>query len=226
MFAAITRPSSLAFGVLTLGAWGLLAGAGQGASAVSPSLPREVIPQTLGMWTGAPVQMDRRVFEILETRDVTVTEYRMGQEPPVWLAQVEGFGKRAAFHPPELCYVGSHFEVVERGPLSVIVNGRQKQVMRLVVSQGQERFEAWYWFTANGRVTPSYYQQQWWLLLDAVHRKPMVGSLVRISTPLDEPHDSHRRLLAFVTSLDAASGQGGSRSQASQGSHQDEAGRS
>jgi len=86
--------------------------------------------------------------------------------------------------------------------------------MRLVVSQGDERFEAWYWFTANSRVTPNYYQQQWWLMLDAIRRKPMTGTLVRISTPLNDSAASHRRLLAFVTSLDASTPAPGQSSQA------------
>ena len=202
MLATVTRPSALALGVLALAAW--LLWSGQPSVSLVP-LSREAVPLTLGPWAGKPVQMDPRVFEILETKDVTVMEYRMGEEAPIWLAQVEGFGKRAAFHPPELCYVGSHFEVFERGPLEVVINGQQKRVMRLVVGQGRDQFEAWYWFTANGRVTPSYYQQQWWLMTDAIQRKPMAGTLVRISTLMEDVASSHRRLLAFATSLDAAS---------------------
>jgi EpsI family protein len=202
MLATVTRPSSLALGVLALAAW--LLWSGQSSVSLAP-LGRDAAPLTLGPWAGTSVQMDPRVFEILETKDVTVMEYRMGEETPVWLARVEGFGKRAAFHPPELCYVGSHFEVIERGPHEVLINGQRKRIMRLVVGQGSDQFEAWYWFTANGRVTPSYYQQQWWLMMDAIQRKPMAGTLVRISTPMEDAASSHRRLLAFATSLDAAS---------------------
>ena len=128
----------------------------------------------------------------------------MGAERPVWFAQVAGFGNRAAFHPPEICYVGSHFEVLEREPISLIVNGHLRRLMRLTLGQGDQRFEAWYWFTANGRVTPSYYQQQAWLLADAIHRHPMSGTLVRISTSVDDPARTRRRLLAFVSSWDLA----------------------
>lgn len=160
------------------------------------------VPSTLGPWSATTLSVEERATEILETDDVTLLEYRMGAEPPVWFAQVGGFGNRAAFHPPELCYIGSHYEVLDRGQTTVLVNGHERQVMRLVIGQGGKRFEAWYWFTANGRVTPSYYQQQVWLLLDAIRRKPGSGTLVRISTPLENAVSSRRRLLAFVTSLD------------------------
>lgn len=162
----------------------------------------EAVPSTVGEWTGKPLALDRRVFEILETRDVASMEYQRGDEPPVWLAQVAGFGTRAAFHPPELCYVGSHFEVLGRGAISVVVNGQPQRLMRLVIGQGAQQFEAWYWFTAGDRVTHNYYQQQLWLLADAFHRKPMSGTLVRISTALEDPPRAHQRLLAFVEALD------------------------
>lgn len=193
-------PSSLAFVVLALSTWALWAG--QYAPAIEQDVPPP--PTQLGLWTGQPLDVDQRAVEILETDDVSLMEYRMGDEPPVWFSQVAGFGKRAAFHPPELCYIGSHFEVLDRAPITVVVNGQPRRLMRLVIGQSGKRYEAWYWFTANDRVTPNYYQQQLWLVMDAVSRRPMNGTLVRISTEEDSAEASHRRLLAFLTSLDSS----------------------
>ena len=161
------------------------------------------IPATFGLWTGIPLEVEAAAVELLETDDVTLMEYRLGAstEPPVWLVQVAGFGTRAAFHPPELCYVGSHFEILERAPITVLANGREHQLMRLVVGQGGEQFESWYWFTANERVTHNYYQQQLWLVMGTIRHEPSSGTLVRISTALDEPTAARRRLLAFLTSF-------------------------
>ena len=161
------------------------------------------VPRELGLWAGKPLTVDDRTRDILETDDVALMEYHLGKEPPVWFAQVAGFGNRAAFHPPELCYVGSHFEVLEREPITVLAHGRTHRVMRLVIGQGDQRFEAWYWFTAGGRLTPNYYEQQVWLLADAIRRRPMSGTLVRISTPLNDARTTRRRLLAFLTSWDS-----------------------
>ncbi len=201
MATSILRPQPIAFCALTLA--GALVWLGQGTASRAAAAPTAV-PTTIGAWLGRPVPLERNVYDILETEDVTLVEYARGNEPPVWLAQVAGFGNRAAFHPPELCFVGSHFEVLERGAIAVPVQGRPHRLMRLVVGQGHQRYEAWYWFTANDRVTSSYYQQQWWLLLDAIRRRPTAGTLVRISTPLDEPTATHRRLAAFVNQLAAS----------------------
>lgn len=200
MNGAITalRPRPVAFACLAIAGWCLWA-------SPAPRLTVPVsahVPTTLGPWVGRPLAVERRALQILETDHVTLTEYRRAPEaPPVWLAQVSGFGNRAAFHPPELCYIGSHFEILERGVVALPVAGRSHRVMRLVLGQGNERFEAWYWFTANSRVTPSYYQQQLWLLLDAVRGTPMSGALIRLSTPLDDPKAAGERLRAFVTAL-------------------------
>ena len=83
-----------------------------------------------------------------------------------------------------------------------VVQGKPRTLMRLVVGQGSRRYEAWYWFTANGRTTPNYYEQQLWLLVDSIHRKPMAGSLVRISTPLEDSTASRQRLESFVSAFE------------------------
>lgn len=202
---AIARPQPIAFILLSAAAVVLWAGQRSAPSTAIVTALRERIPLTLGAWKGTPLDVTDRVVEVLETNDVALIEYKLGEDQPIWFAQVAGFGNRAAFHPPELCYVGSHFEVLERGPVTVTANGREMRIMRLVLSQDKEMFEAWYWFTANGRVTPNYYQQQWWLALDSIRRKPMSGTLVRISTPYTkDPDVSHRRLLDFLSAFDAA----------------------
>jgi EpsI family protein len=193
-------PPLVAAAVLAVSACLLHSTEPQAAPSLAPTPP---IPQALaGVWIGRPMAAEPRALELLETTDVTLMEYRLGQELPVWFGRVGGFGTRAAYHPPELCLVGSDFEVLERGPITVLVNGQERRLMRLVIGQKGRRYEAWYWLTANGRMTPSYYQQQIWLVLSALRGRPASGTLVRISTPMDHPDTARRRLLAFLTATD------------------------
>ena len=191
-------PPLIAFLTMLLFGWVLWSGE-------SPARAKEAVaavPTEVGPWTGTPLEGEDPMRAVTQADEVVLMEYRLsGQEPPVWLALEGGSGKRAAFHPPELCYVGSDFDILAREPITVMANGQGHRVMRLVIAQGNDRFEAWYWFTAAGRTTHNYYQQQVWLMLDAMLRRPSEGTLVRISTPLDAPEASHRRLLAFLTSF-------------------------
>lgn len=190
---ALRSPALVAFALLSATAglvwWEPAALPPTGVAVATPA------PAQVGAWQGKRLGVDARAVAILETDDVALLEYVRGTEPPIWLAQVGGFGNRAAFHPPELCYVGSHYEVEARGPVAV---GTDRRVMRLRIRQGTERFEAWYWFTVGGRMTSNYYQQQWWLLQQALRGEPMAGTLVRISTPLDTPEAAQARLRQFL----------------------------
>ena len=186
---------------VAIGACGWLVWVGNAPLPAAPASIAEV-PTQLGLWSGTAIETDPRSIEILETQDVVLREFRLGDEPPVWFAQVAGFGQRAAYHPPELCYIGSDFEILEREKVSVFTNGNEQDVMRLVLDQEGQRYVTWYWFTAGERQTPNYYKQQLWLVWDAVQRNSMSGKLIRISTILDEPTAANRRLLAFATSLD------------------------
>jgi len=200
------NPRAACFIVLAASA-GLLWAGRPSRAALAPAAGQSaaLAPAAVGPWNGTPIPVDQRAVQILETDDVALMEYRLEGGSPVWFAKVAGFGNRAAFHPPELCYVGSHFEVLERSPMAVTVNGHPRRVMRLLIGQDGQRYEAWYWFTAGGRMTPSYYQQQWWLMLDTIRRQTASGTLVRISTPLqDGAEASHQRLLAFVNAWDTS----------------------
>ena len=190
----VIRPQAVAFLALICSAGLLWAGQPRASSADLTSS----VPAVVGPWVGTSLETPPNAVAILETSDVSLMEYRAEGEPPLWLAQVGGGGRRAAFHPPELCYVGSHYEVLERAQIAIPVRGESRRVMRLVIGRGKSRYEAWYWLTASGRMTPSYYQQQWWLLMDAMRGRPMAGTLVRITTPLDDPLRSSARLLRFV----------------------------
>ena len=198
----IFQPQSLALLVMAGAAW--MVWAGNRPILSTKTDMAAAVPERLGPWRGKSVGVEQRALDILETDDVSLMEYRLGQEPPVWFALVAGFGNRAAFHPPELCLVGSHYEILDREAIDVIANGKSRRVMRLIITQDGQQFESWYWFTADGKITPNYYQQQAWLVLQSIRRQPSSGTLVRISTQIDKPESASRRLLAFLTSFDAS----------------------
>jgi EpsI family protein len=180
----------------------------QEGSGVEAVLARTLIPQSVGPWIGSGLAVDDKTVQILETDDIAVMEYRREGDEPVWFAQVAGFGKRAAFHPPELCLIGSHFEVLQRAPQHIEVAGRSYDVMRLVIGQEGRIFEAWYWFTAGGRTTANYYQQQGWLIWDTLVGHNTAGTLVRVSTPIiaGDEQASSARLRSFMEHFQAVQG--------------------
>ncbi|MCM8812058.1 MAG: EpsI family protein [Candidatus Omnitrophica bacterium] len=200
MVSALFRPSPIAFLVMVSAAG--LVWAANNANSQGQVVAASPLPESIGEWKGTPVGVDARTYEILETKDVTLVEYAVPEEPAVLFARVGGFGKnRAAFHPPEICFAGADFEIRQRGPMTVELGGRRQRLMRLVIAQEGKEYETWYWFTANGRVTPNYYQQQWWLFSDLLKGRSMYGTLVRISTSREDPIKSQDRLNRFLAAL-------------------------
>lgn len=146
-----------------------------------------LIPYTLADWQGEPIDISERVYEVLETRDVLAREYRQGDGVPVLVSVVGGLNNRNAFHPPELCYVGSAFRIVEKGKATVgpgPAGEPTRHVGRMVVEQGSRRSLVFYFFVAGARSTESYLQQQVWLLREEFVNQGGYGYLVRMETPL------------------------------------------
>ena len=134
-------PQTIALLVLVLGA-GLLV---RGKAAAVHDKRAVPLPTEIGVWKGEVRAVDQRTYEILETEDVSVVEYKSPLGPPVMLTRVAGFGDRATFHPPEICFVGSHFRIEEREPITVQINGQDHSFMRLVVARDGTRYLNWYW---------------------------------------------------------------------------------
>jgi len=205
MISPVVQPPSLALLALAASTWLVWSGATPPAPTTPSTAQHQEFPRQLGAWQGKPLEDVNATAQIIGTPAIGLMEYRRGEsEPPIWFFHVVGFGRQEVFHPPELCYLGSHYEILEQGVVSVTVNGAPQTVKRLLISQHQERFEVWYWLTANGRMTPSYSQQQLWLLGELVKANPTVGTLVRLVTPLDHPGRAHDRLVSFLAVLTAA----------------------
>jgi EpsI family protein len=152
----------------------------------SSSLP--VVPLQLDAWEGQDLAVDDRTKALLGTDQVMVREYHDADGTAVWMAVVYAAENRSAFHPPELCYTGSNFELLDRGMVAVEGDDRNAQpINRLLMANGRQHLVAYYWFTAGDRLFANYHHQQWQLIWNQIRRRPSGGTLVRLSTVVDGP---------------------------------------
>ena len=142
------------------------------------------IPYEVGPWKGTDFPVSEDVYEILETDDVLLREYRNAEGYPVVLAIVFANKIRGAFHPPEICYAGSGMELVGKEDEAFeLTNGKVLHANKLVMKSDpkQQSITAWYWYTAGEHAMPGFFQQQLLLLKDLVLQRPLKGSMVRVS---------------------------------------------
>lgn len=175
-----------------------------GASTTSHgSVPLSAIPVRLGAWEGQDLEVDDRTKALLGTDQVVLREYRDPDGMAVWMAVVYAAENRSAFHPPELCYTGSNFELLERRRVAVTTTEEEAPaVNRLLLTNGQQRLVAYYWFTAGDRLFTDYHHQQVRLIWDQMRHQPSNGTLVRVSTLVDgEDVDTAEHRLAEMATL-------------------------
>lgn len=145
----------------------------------------EDIPAELGEWKGKDIPIPERVYKILETKDVLTREYTNARGEKVDLVIVYSGASRAAFHPPEICYLGGGRELLNKNLETVEtgVKGEDSTLRtnRLLMKDKFGQEIAWYWFTVGSKVTENYYLQQCYFIWNELRRNPAGGSLVRVS---------------------------------------------
>lgn len=153
---------------------------------IAPSQVRlEDIPMELGEWKGKDMPITKRVYQILETEDVLMREYTNSRGEKVDLAIVYSGSSRAAFHPPEICYLGDGRELLIKN-LETVESGRSGEnsslrTNKLLMKDKFGREIAWYWFTVGSKITENYYLQQCYFIWNELSRRPTGGSLIRVS---------------------------------------------
>lgn len=152
-------------------------------------------PMKVGEWTGKDLPVDKKVYDILGTDKVLLREYANLKDEKICFAVVYGEQKRQSFHPPEYCYLGSgNSELLDKRRVEVKLDEKKSmEVNELTFLVGSSEQLVLYWFGAADKTTPSYYKQQIYFVLNQLSSRGGGGTLVRVSTTLDDGKDSASR---------------------------------
>lgn len=138
-------------------------------------------PKTIGEWTGTDLPVEENVYEILETRNLFIRDYKNTKGSSVYLYIVYSEDNRKVSHPPEVCLLGSGATVVDKSPLQL--TGTIK-ANKLLVEDANSRSIVAYWFKAGSLNTEQYLKQQLKTVLDRVRGKRTSSALIRLSTDI------------------------------------------
>jgi len=166
------------------------------------------IPMNIGAWKGSDTELDERTYEILETRNVLSRLYETAEGGKVHLLLVGSHRDRRVAHPPEVCYVSSHFSIVDGGERDVNLETSRSRgvsprigfagqdapptrVGRLMVKEfiakDQRRKGAsehvLYVYKVGDRFTTNYYAQQLFFAWDRLTQKKSQVLLIRLAGP-------------------------------------------
>ena len=140
-------------------------------------------PKRIGEWVSIDIPLSEHDYEILETRNLIMRDYKNKRGDSVYLYIVYSEDNRKATHPPEVCYMGSGVTIVDKLPLQITDSIK---ATKMVVEKSDSRQLVVYWYKAGGLNTDKYLKQQIKIVTDRMLCKRTSGALIRVSTDIKE----------------------------------------
>ncbi len=157
------------------------------ARLVENTVDLDMVPYEIDSWKGVDLPLTQDVYEILETEDILLREYRDESDYPVMLLIVFSDSKRASFHPPEICYIGGGSQLMGKEFEELNFNdGSALNTTKLKVQSDGHFTTVWYWFMVGNRKIASFYWQQFSMLPSLFSSKKLQGSMIRLSVGTNE----------------------------------------
>lgn len=163
-------------------------------------MAQQAIPATLEIagrqWSGADLELDEETLTILETRDYLYRHYVSAGISPVYFTVIFSQDNRKGTHPPELCIGGRGDNLVSTKDVLVRdVSGRGSMTCRELISRlGRQQQYFLYVYKCGDTYTPSFWSQQFTILVNGLLSRNASGALIRVSTTVDTSLSAERQL--------------------------------
>lgn len=138
-------------------------------------------PTRVGEWSSTDVPIENYIYEILETKNLFIRDYKNKKGDSIYLYIVYSEDNRKVAHPPEVCLLGSGATVVDKSPLTLTP---KITANKLLVETPETSSIVAYWFKAGSLNTGQYLKQQLKTVLDRIMGKRTSSALIRLSTDI------------------------------------------
>jgi len=149
-------------------------------------------PMEIGEWKAKDIPLAERDYEILETRNLILRDYKNAKGQSVYLYLIYSEDNRKVSHPPEVCFIGSGATIVDQKPVQIT---SAIKANKLVVEKANDRQIVVYWFKAGPLYTDKYIKQQWKVVTDRTFGKRTSGALIRLSVDIKDDNQAAALLL-------------------------------
>ncbi len=153
-------------------------------------------PKTIGNWIGTDIPLSERDYQILETKNLFIRDYKDPKGNSVYLYLIYSEDNRKVSHPPEVCYMGSGVTITDKAPVQITDSIK---ATKMTVEKVDSRQLVVYWYKAGGLNTDKYLKQQIKIVTDRMLGKRTSGALIRVST--DIKNDKQDTALALIKSF-------------------------
>jgi EpsI family protein len=134
-------------------------------------------PKTIGEWTSEDIPLDQRVYELLETDNLIMRDYKNKQGETVNLYIIYSQDNRKVAHPPEICLQGEGATVVDKSPIQItnIINAN-----KLILEKRTSRELAIYWYKVGKLNTNVFLKQQLNMAISGLFGRKTSIAMIRV----------------------------------------------
>lgn len=144
-------------------------------------------PKQIGEWQSRDIELSKQDYEILETNNLIMREYKNTKGEAVLLYIVYSEDNRKVSHPPEVCYMGSGATVVEKEKLKL---SNSINANKMLAESPNNQQIVIYWYKAGSLNTNNYLKQQLKIALARTFGKCTSGALIRLSADIKEDNET------------------------------------
>ena len=154
---------------------------------VLPLQPLDTFPTQLGSFVqvGKDQIFGDDVMAVLGVDHYIMRQYhdRNGYGLGLYIGFYESQKEGEIIHSPKHCMPGGGWNIIESS--EVMVKGGQGELLinKMILSKGEEKQMAHYWYQGRGRVIANEYKDRAWMIYDSITRQRSDGALVRITGP-------------------------------------------
>lgn len=140
-------------------------------------------PSQLGDWKGTEIELEEKIYQILETRNVLSRRYQNARGENVHLLLVGSYRDRRVAHPPEVCYTGSNYTILNESSGTLETHGESIPYKTFLAQNKNlaEEEHVLYVYKIGQKWTTNYYAQQIRFALDHLTRRGSHVLLIRLS---------------------------------------------
>lgn len=202
------RPNYWLVIAMFLVAWGMVVYARQAETRVItfPIDTKQVPASIAGFQLVQEQDLDDLSKRMLNPDAYIVRNYASKAGYPVNVLVIYGHQKDT-FHSPGYCLPGGGWAIqkklVERMPVTAPDGRRYEAEMnRFLLQKNEQKQVVLYCFVEGGRVTPSIFRHNWYLLQDRLLHRPAMGALLRIIVPVADNEEGAAEIArAFARAL-------------------------
>ena len=140
-------------------------------------------PKTFGEWDSEDIALSERVYELLETKNLIMRNYKNKQGDIINLYIIYSQDNRKVSHPPEICLQGGGATITNKSPVQITDSTK---ATKLIIENGNSRELVVYWYNAGEVHTNRYLRQQLKTVVDRMSGKKSSNVLIRVLTQVGD----------------------------------------